>query len=328
MKEKFITKRFSDAQMAMLHQSALIIEDFLEDGIDLTLRQLYYRLFKGGHFPESWFDEEAGSTNNDKSYAKLKTLIGDARLSGIVDWDHIEDLERPLLSNPHWDNMNDFVMGAAPQYRIDLWANQPVRLECMVEKRGHIPIIQPICQQEDIAITGNKGYTSLHSIYKAGKRMKKALRDGKRGELIYFGDHDPSGIDMSRDIFDRINVFAGVISLKLVGKIIRDGLTVKEILEESGRPFVKVHRIALNIDQVRARDLIPAPAKVSDSRARDYIAKFGKECWEVEALDAREMRDLATETIVSLRNQEIWAKDVAKMNKDRKKLVAFAKTFK
>ncbi len=47
---------------------------------------------------------------------------------------------------------------------------------------------------------------------------------------------------------------------------------------------VQVVRLALNMDQIREVDPPPNPAKVTDSRAKDYIARYGEESWELDAL--------------------------------------------
>jgi hypothetical protein len=47
---------------------------------------------------------------------------------------------------------------------------------------------------------------------------------------------------------------------------------------------VEVQRIALNRDQIDAYNPPPNPAKITDSRANDYIRKHGNLSWELDAL--------------------------------------------
>ena len=56
-------------------------------------------------------------------------------------------------------------------------------------------------------------------------------------------------------------------------------------------------RIALSIDQVRQYDLIPNPTKVTDSRAGGYMAQYGDECWELDAIEPDELVRLVQEAV-------------------------------
>lgn len=80
----------------------------------------------------------------------------------------------------------------------------------------------------------------------------------ERRVILHLGDHDPSGIDMTRDISDRLELFGADVEVK---------------------------RIALNWDQIDEFTPPPNPAKLSDSRAGAYIAEYGDESWELDALE-------------------------------------------
>ena len=88
--------------------------------------------------------------------------------------------------------------------------------------------------------------------------------------LIYLGDHDPSGLDMSRDITERLELFGADVTLR---------------------------RIALNFDQVERYSPPPNPAKVTDSRAEGYIRRFGHSSWELDALPPQVIDKLITDEI-------------------------------
>ena len=62
---------------------------------------------------------------------------------------------------------------------------------------------------------------------------------------------------------------------------------------------VEVERLALNPDQVQAYDLIPQPAKTSDSRARAFIERNGTECYELDALPPRALIQIVRDGIES-----------------------------
>jgi len=92
--------------------------------------------------------------------------------------------------------------------------------------------------------------------------------------------HDPSGIDMTRDIKDRHEIFENF--------------------------DIDVVRIALNKDQIDQYNPPPNPAKVTDSRAKEYIKEHGTSSWELDALEPRVMRTLIEDTVLRYRNEDIY----------------------
>jgi hypothetical protein len=110
-------------------------------------------------------------------------------------------------------------------------------------------------------------------------RLKAYENDGQETVVIHLGDHDPSGIDMSRDIRDRLRLFGAKTQLR---------------------------RIALNMDQVEQYDPPPNPAKLTDSRAEGYIEEYGDDSWELDALDPATLDTLVNEEILAWRNNRTW----------------------
>jgi hypothetical protein len=55
----------------------------------------------------------------------------------------------------------------------------------------------------------------------------------------------------------------------------------------------------------------PNPAKVNDPRAKIYIAKFGKDSWELDALEPEVLNNLIATNITPLIDKDGWkyAKD-------------------
>ncbi len=141
----------------------------------------------------------------------------------------------------------------------------------MVEKQALEGVIEPICRILDIPFTANKGYSSSSALYGGGKRFQAHWEAGKKCFIISLGDHDPSGIDMTRDVLDRINLF------RWRGRERTSGSNLYE--------DVAVNRVALNMDQIRTLRPPKNPAKLTDSRATGYIAKYGPSSWELDAIE-------------------------------------------
>ncbi len=274
MKEAFIHKRFSPERLRTIATVNAILAEYQADGYDLSLRQLYYQMVARGYIE-----------NSQRSYKRLGDLVNDARLAGLTDWAMITDRGRELVHMPHWRSPGEIVAAAADQFRIDKWAEQAIHVEVMVEKAALEGVLIPVCQALDIGFTANKGYSSASTLYEAGKRLARAALYGRQPWIIYLGDHDPSGIDMTRDVEKRLTLFAGCP--------------------------VRVQRLALNFDQVRALRPPENPAKETDARYAAYAARFGQSCWELDAIEPRALADLVTGAVRALRDEALWEAAVA-----------------
>jgi hypothetical protein len=82
-------------------------------------------------------------------------------------------------------------------------------------------------------------------------------------------------------------------------------------------PRFEVDRLALNMDQIEQYGPPPNPAKVTDSRARGYIATHGRQSWELDALEPTVMADLIESAIDELRDDVAWEAATAKEERFR-----------
>lgn len=247
-----------------------IIEEYRAQGFTLTLRQLYYQLFARAIIKE----------NTERAYKNLGNLVSKARMNGKVDWYAIEDRTRFLRGGYHSSSVADTVKSMAGGHSIDLWKNQPYYQEVWVEKDALVSVLDQACRAVDTNFFSCRGYTSQSEMWAAGRRLMRHRKNGKKVRIIHLGDHDPSGIDMSRDIEDRLTLFSG------------------------GR--IEFIRIALNKDQIDQYQPPPNPAKLTDSRGSSYVAKYGGESWELDALEPRVLMRLITDTIVEVREEDKW----------------------
>lgn len=265
---QYVERRFSEATIRIINQANSIIEEYSGQGFDLTLRQLYYQ-----------FVSRDLIENNDREYKRLGSIVNDARLAGLIDWDHITDRTRTLRAQAHFESPTHIIQAAANQFAIDKWATQPCRVEVWIEKDALIGVIAGECTREDVPYFSCRGYTSQSEMWSAAQRLEQWVDAGQTPMILHLGDHDPSGIDMSRDIFDRLELFMG-------------GTQVK--------------RLALNMDQITRFRPPPNPAKVTDARASGYIKKFGSESWELDALSPPTIVGLIRDAIQSVRNTTAW----------------------
>ena len=279
MKQTFIDKNFRQKALATIEQANTIIAEYQAGGYTLTLRQLYYQFVSRDLIP-----------NTNRSYKNLGQTMNDARLAGLVDWNAIEDRLRNLVAWRHYDSPEDAIRSVRDSYDIDMWANQETRVEVWIEKDALTGVIAGICGQLDIPYFACRGFVSVSEMWRAGRRMR---RDGRNTVMIHLGDHDPSGMDMTRDNDDRLRMFANY----------------------NGR--VEVRRIALNMDQVQQYGPPPNPAKTTDSRAADYIAEYGNDSWELDALEPAVLTQLIQDEVDSIRDMDLWAERVEQLSDDK-----------
>jgi len=282
MRETYIDKNFRAASLTIIGQANTIIEDYAAQGFSLTLRQLYYQFVARDLIP-----------NTERSYKRLGSIINDGRLAGLIDWDSIEDRTRNMKQNLHLDGPADAIQVVRNQYGIDMWSNQPKRVEVWIEKEALSGVIEGVCSQLDVPHFACRGYVSQSEQWRAGMRYRSNFnRHSQDTVVLHLGDHDPSGIDMTRDNQDRLSLLAGY----------------------RGAPTVK--RIALNMDQIEQYDPPPNPAKMTDSRFDQYLVEYGSESWELDALEPAVIVDLIKEHVALYRDDDLWADKEAERDDD------------
>lgn len=167
----------------------------------------------------------------------------------------------------------------------------------------------------DIPFTANKGYSSSSAMYEASKRYVERAENGKQLYIVYLGDHDPSGIDMSRDVGSRLDLFVKTATNRC------DEIGPNEL------DAVEVKRVALNMDQIEELRPPENPAKITDSRANAYIQRFGHSSWELDAIEPRQLANLVTQAVTALMDVPLFKRNEKKQETGRKALLKFAKTY-
>ena len=244
-----------------------VVTEYSKQGYELTLRQVYYQLVARGYIE-----------NNERSYKNIGSLINDGRLAGLIDWNSITDRTRNLRNRAHWDQPQDVIYSAKYSYLLDKWEGQPNYVEVWVEKDALIDIVGQACRPLDTPHFSCRGYTSQSEMWSAAQRfIRQKNREARY--IIHLGDHDPSGIDMTRDIQERLEMFGADVYVK---------------------------RVALTMNQVTTYNPPPNPAKITDSRCGKYIDQYGEESWELDALEPQMLTKMITNEVTALRDDAIY----------------------
>jgi len=280
---RYICKTFAASTAEVIDQANEIIVEYMAAGFRLTLRQLYYQFVARGLL-----------ANRQQSYKRLGSIVADARNAGLIDWNAIEDRTRELRGNSHWDSPAEILETCADSFRYDLWADQPSRPEVWIEKDALIGVFELVCNELDVPVFSCRGYTSQSEMWEAGRRLRRYSRNAQHPIILHFGDHDPSGIDMTRDICDRLELYA--------------------------ETPIRIERLALNRDQIDEYEPPPNPAKVTDSRYASYVQVYGEDSWELDALDPRVLSDLVRRAIEECQEGTAWREATEDQEEARRRL--------
>lgn len=285
MREQFIERKFSAASLAVIETANSILGEYESQGLVLTLRQLYYQFVTRAIIP-----------NKQSEYKRIGSIINDGRLAGLIDWSMMEDRTRTLRTITKWESPSSIVEAVADQYQEDLWENQTFRPEVWIEKDALVGVIERACRELRVEHFACRGYSSQSAQYEAGHRFRRYTQNGQTPVVFHLGDHDPSGIDMTRDNQDRLEMFS--------------------------RSGVEVKRLALNFNQVEQYNPPPNPAKETDSRHSSYAAKHGDESWELDALEPTVIDRLIRDNVGRLIDRKKWRRAEEREADNRAKLQA------
>jgi hypothetical protein len=288
----YIERRFNYDSQIVINQANKIINEYSAMSLTLTLRQLYYQ-----------FVSRDLIANTVQEYKKLGNTINAARLAGLIDWDSLEDRTRNLYKPSSWENPQSILRSAAYGYSVDMWENQRNYVEVWVEKEALSGVIADACDEHRVPYFSCRGYTSQSEQWAAGMRIARQIDHGKMVYILHLGDHDPSGIDMTRDNTERLKMFIGRTS------------------DEEN--FI-LKRLALNMDQVEQYNPPENPAKSTDSRYYGYRQLFGDSSWELDALDPKYIKELINGEIIDLIDPDTWESDLERENEGRDWLLNLA----
>lgn len=270
---------FKADTLKLLGQIDDIAQKYESAGYVLSVRQVYYQLVAG-----------ATIENTEASYNRIVNVVSNGRLAGLISWTAFEDRNRSLKGIRTYEGPGDAVRSTREEYHIDMWANQAVRPEVWVEKAALESVVGVMCNKLRVDFFAIRGYNSQSAQWQAGRRFAHYISKGQTPMVFHFGDHDPSGLDMTNDNRDRLAMFAGTP--------------------------ISVTRLALNWDQIKQYDPPPNPAKQTDSRYAVYAAQHGDQSWELDALRPEVVQGLIEDAVLRIRDADKWAEMVEQETED------------
>ncbi len=238
----------------------------LEAERPMTLRQLYYRVVSAGVL-----------ANEPREYNRLKTIMGRLREAGDVPRSWIVDHVRTTLKPSSWSGLADFGDTVRHAYRKDFWEGLEVYLEVLVEKDAVAGTIQPVTERYDVALRVLRGYSSISF---AGEIADLWSQIDKPIHAYFLGDFDPSGLDIERDVREKVARYGG--------------------------GDFEWTRLAIEPADFDEFDLIRLPVKRSDRRAQSFMDQHGRHCAELDALPPSELRRRVEQAILGHIDPAAW----------------------
>lgn len=292
MKIKFRNIRMSKTNKQRLEIINKIIEEYQLEGYVLTLRQLYYQLVSRDVIE-----------NKQSEYSKLSTLLKEGRMSGVVDWDAIEDRLRKPSTPSAFDSPQDILNAAIQQYALPRMNGQEIYVEVWVEKDALSGVLKRVTEKYHVPILVNRGYSSASAMFDSFQRFKMAYENNQEIKVLYLGDYDPSGMDMIRDVRDRTQEF------------------INGYYGEESKSFqFTVTPIALTREQINQYNPPPNPAKRTDPRAKEFISIHGATSWEIDALRPEVLNNLLETAIKENIDENLYYEIVERESADKEKL--------
>lgn len=207
----------------------------LEQDHPQTIRGLFYQAVTRGLVPKT----EAAYKNT------VIRLMGDMRKDGIIPYEWVADNTRWMRRPTAYGSAEDALLQAWQYYRLDIWAHLPDYVEVWCEKDALAGVLYEETSEWCVPLMVTRGYPSLSYLHESGEYIEGQAKQGKTTYIYYFGDLDPTGVDISEN-------------------------TQRGLEEYSGDAQVIFQRIAVTHDQVEELNLPTRPTKTTDSRAKTW----------------------------------------------------------
>lgn len=290
MKQKYRDINLREPSLKIIAFINALIDNYMAQGFKLSVRQLYYQLVA-----------RALIENSERSYKRIASIINDGRLAGLIDWEAIEDRNRDVVLKTRWDSGSHIIKACVDSFHMDMWIGQRARMFVIVEKAALAGVLEGVCRKWDVPLLAARGYPSVSIVRELVMQHMVDHIEYQWPVILHLGDHDPSGIDMTRDLRERIEMFA------------------QEYVDIGGyKPCVE--RIALTMEQIEEKNPPPNPAKQTDARFVDYQRKFGDESWELDALEPAYLVNLVEDQIQMNVDDGIWDERKEEVEDIRSKL--------
>jgi len=230
---------------------AFVACDIVEREQPLTLRGLFYLIVSEGWLPST----------DKQHYTRLRKLTVKLREKGVVPFEWFVDHVRATLKLSSWSGLADYVDTVKDAYRKNFWASLSDYVHVFVEKDAMAGVLEPVTRDYDVPLSVIRGNISLSFAYEIAQLWK---RFEKPVFAYYSADHDPSGLDLERDLQAKLRRY--------------------------GAPDFTWERLGVCPTDFETFNLFPLEPKKTDSRMKRFLAQGYTKCAELDAIPATALR--------------------------------------
>jgi len=236
----------------------------------MTVRQLFYALTVRDLIAKT-----------ETEYKMVTRWAKEMRLAGDLPWGWLADNTRWMHKPTTYGGLSDMLERSQRSYRRALWdpAKNSHYVEVWLEKDALTGVFYGVTSEYDVPLMPCRGYPSLSFLRNAAETIVRNLSErtvlthggDPRASIYYFGDFDPSGVDISRSTEARL----------------------REFIQELGGAYADYcftfERVAVNHEQIESMGLPTRPTKKSDARAKNFGHDISV---EVDAIDPDTLREM------------------------------------
>jgi hypothetical protein len=257
------------------------LHNTLKEDHPMTVRQVFYQFVSRGIIAKTEGEYK-------QTVVRLLTTM---RRAGDLPFGWIADNTRWMRKPRTYSSLEDMLTLTHETYRRAIWENQSAYVEIWLEKDALAGVLYEETNPWDVPLMVTRGYPSLSYLYEAAEAIAEC---GKPAYLYYFGDLDPSGVDITRTVERGIREFAPDAEIVF-------------------------SRVAVTPQQVKSLGLPTRPTKRTDSRSRT----FKGESVEVDAIPPTVLRQLVRHCIEKHVDRRALAKTQEVEAMERDTLAAF-----
>jgi hypothetical protein len=226
------------------------IYQVVESDPPMSVRQVFYRLVSIGAIDKT-----------EHAYKNVVVrLLGKMRREGLLPFGWIADNTRWIRKPTTYSSLEAALHATAATYRRSVWYDAEVHVEVWVEKEALAGVIYGVTGEWDVPLVPLRGYSSISLLHSVAEEIQ-AL--GKPAYIYYFGDRDPSGVDIDRVAEKDVRQFASAVEIHF-------------------------ERMAVLPSQIVSLNLPSRPTKKTDSRNRG----FAGESVELDSIPPGQLRAL------------------------------------
>ncbi len=243
----------------------------------LTARQAYYRLISSDRINKAhWYKNGNLSKGIVDVYSAVIRTLKWLRIEEKLPWDAIIDEHRITTAKVGFSDREHFILKEVDNflegYRKCRAQKQEYYIEVWIEKAALLHIVKPISDYFCRRTIACRGYNSITFQAECYNRVQEALGYDQKPIVLYFGDWDPSGVNMCY-------------------------AAMQTLYEELGLFGLDFYRCGINpehFDQITAN---PVPIKKTDSRSKRFIEQYGTTAYELDAFHPDQLQALVKKSI-------------------------------